>query len=381
MYLLFYMFVVLGILFYIYLIPAHILNKKRDRLIDEMEKSYTKQKFKKCPHCSVLNPLDAVICEFCKKELPAAPQPLHTQAPETETSSHEKPGDKTPQSAHAPAPLPQNRPASSQLEKFPYNRVWPLPNATALISITAIYLLVVFVYGFVAGIYSLGKQGVQQLEEVTREAAKRQAEREASYAPSPPPEETGTQPAQKPMQIASHSTPTPVPSITPLSVSGTDEEQINQLMLYLESADWNVSSQAKKLLVAKGEQAVPSLSGEIDHPDVMVRTHAITALGEIASVRAIPALTGALSHSDPVTVIQAATALGGIHGEGVVEALSHSLKHSDWRVRQAAVLSLANLGDIQALSALFAIQNDPNEAVRNAVKKAVSDLQQPTKKE
>jgi hypothetical protein len=377
MHLVFYIFVVLGILFYIYLIPAYIINKKRDRMIDDMQKAYTKQKFKKCPHCSVLNPLDARVCQFCNKELPAPPEPP-SPAPEAEQVRDLQPAvaatsDKTISPGHPAEKSPQ-----AQLESFPYCRVWPIPNSTALITMTSVFLLVIFIYGFVAGIYSLGKQGVRQLDEVTREAAKRQAQREASYAqPSAPSQPQST----APMQVGTHTTPTPVPTPTPLSVSGTEEEQISRLMLYLESGDWNVASQAKRLLIGKGGKAVPALALEINNPDPMVRTHVITALGEIASAESIPALIGALSQDDPVTAIQAATALGGIPGEGVIAALSNALKHEDWRIRQAAVLSLGNLKDAGALPALLALKDDPNEAVQKAVQKAVSDLQQISKKE
>lgn len=378
MHVVFYIFVVLGALFFIYLIPANIINKKRDRLIDEMEKRYTKQKFKKCPHCSVLNPLEAKVCEFCNKAFPPLPTP--PPIPEGKKILEQKPEPgaapvKSLSTAHT-----ADKTSQSELEKFPYNRVWPMPNTTALITMVSVYVLVVFIYGFIVGIYSLGRQGVKQLEEVSREAAKRQAEREASFAPPSIPSQPQPQTAA-PMKIATHSTPTPVPTTTPLSVSGTEEEQISQLMLYLESSDWNVANQAKKMLIEKGEKAVPALSLEIDNPDTMIRTHVITALGEIASDQAIPALVAALSNEDPVTVIQAATALGRIPGDGVVDALLKILKHQDWRVRQAAVISLGNLEDAKALPSLLSLKDDPNEAVQKAVQKAISDLQQIPKKE
>lgn len=378
MHLVFYIFVVLGILFYIYLIPANIINKKRDRMIEDMEKAYTRQKFKKCPHCSVLNPLDARVCEFCNKELPAPPQP-RSPAPVAEQVPEGKPAvaatrEKTVSHGH-----PAEKSSQDQLESFLFRRIWPVPNTTALISMSAVYILVIFVYSFFMGIYTIGKQGVKQVEEASREAAKRQAERQASYAPPSAP----SQPQSgQPLQVGAHKTPKPVPTPTPLSVSGTQEEQITQLMLYLESSDWNAANQAKKLLIEKGEKAVPALVEEINHPETMVRTHVITALGEIASAESIPALVTALSQDDPVTVIQAATVLGRIPGDGVIDALSKALKHPDWRVRQAAVLSLEKLGDPEALPALLSLQGeDPNETVNEAVKKAVIALQQSLKKE
>ena len=191
---LFYSFVILGLIFYLYLIPAWFLNKKRDKLIDEMEKQYTQKKFVKCPSCAVLNAIQSKTCVFCNKSLPESlpPQPQPAQSPPQPLSgSGEKDIQSQAPDAKIPSPEAQIPPSSpgkkSGLDSFFYRNVWPMPTSTVLISMTSIYLLVIFIYGFAVGIYRLGKEGVKQVQEASLTAAKRHAERNPPFPEPPPP--------------------------------------------------------------------------------------------------------------------------------------------------------------------------------------------------
>ena len=381
---LFYSFVILGLIFYLYLIPAWFLNKKRDKLIDEMEKQYTRKRFLKCPSCGVLNAIQSGTCVFCQKSLPESlpPQPQPAESPpQPLTGSGEKDIQSQAPDAKIPSPEAQIPPSSPGkkpgLDSFFYRNVWPMPTSTVLISMTSVYLLVIFIYGFAVGIYRLGKEGVKQVQEASLTAAKRQEERNAPFPEPPPP-----YPPQSPTAPqAPVRTPTPIPSPSPLVVTGSEEEQIEQLMLYLENKDWNIAAHARKILVTKGKKAALALVKEIDHPDSMMRTHVMTALGEIGEPETAPGLINALDHEDPLTQIQAVTALGHIPAAGVLEALLKALKHPDWRVRHAAIVSLKAQGNPEALPALEPFQADPNERLRSAAKEAVAALASSQKKD
>jgi len=382
---LFYAFVILGLLFHLYLIPAWFLNKKRDRLIDEWEKQYTKKRFLKCPGCGVLNAVQSKTCVFCNKSLPESlpPQPQAAQSPPKPlTGSGEKDLPSPAPDARIPsleAQIPPFSPGKkARLDSFFYKNPWPMPTSTVLISLTSIYLLVIFIYGFAVGIYRLGKEGVKQVQEASQTAAKRHAERNDSLPePPPPPSSPQSSPApQVPVR-----TPTPIPSPSPLVVTGSEDEQIVQLMLYLENKDWNIATQARKILATKGKKAALALVKEIDHPDSMIRTHVITALGELGEPETAPRLILALRHEDFLTVIQATTALGNIRAPGVVDGLVQVLKHPDWRVRHAAIAALKAQGNPRAIQALEPFQSDPNERLRSAAKEAVATLNSSLKKE
>ncbi len=353
---LFAIFVILGGLFYVYLVAVHFINKKREQLIKAMEEAFARKKFVKCPSCSVLNRIGARFCEFCKKPLPAPPEKPSEEIPGVPSvESVEKSADETPEQLvpQPVAPLPSPKP---WIESFPFHRTWPTPSTTALISITSAYVFIIVVFLVFSEIYNVTKEGVIELRDVSKGMAKRRAPIVSSQ-PIPPP------------------TSTPTPSPTPFSVTGTREEQITKLMLLLESEDWNVANEAKKRLIEMGKLAALALAKEINHPDEMMRTHVITALGQMRIPETAPALIGALKHPDPITATQSATALGNIEAQEVVGALIGALKHPDWRVRLGAVEALGKQGDPKALPAILTLREDANERIRQAALKAIAILQ------
>ena len=362
----FYIFVVTGVLFYLYLLFAYLVDKKRDVLILDLEKNFSRSNFKKCPHCGVLNLPYAKMCEFCKRKMPV------DEAGEPGEETPPPPLEPPPE--ESPPPETSTPPKGPDLKKFPYSVAWPLLNPAALISVTGIYLAVILIYGFFAGVYALGKKGVEQIDEISIQAAKQRASRQ-----TPAYETYGQKLLQPPTRTPDRlpvRTPTPMPSPTPFSLAGSLEEQITQLMLHLENEDWNVSRQARKKLVEIGKPAAKELAKEVDHPDPMVRTHVISALGEIGDPVAADALIGLLERDDPVTVILAATALGRIGTKTCVRALEGILDHPDWRIRRAAVLSLAESGDSVSVKALLPLVEDDHEKVREAASKAVEKLKE-----
>ena len=364
----FYIFAVIGLLFFIYVAIGHALNKKRDKLVKDMEADFEKSRFVKCPECGVLNPKSSKTCDYCKKPLPGAVP----KSPEKEKEGAQAP-------AKPAVPMQGKKP---ELDSFFFKNPWPVPNTSALISLISFYVIVIFVYAFGMGVYSLGKRGVEQVDEASKKAAAKMSRREQDMKQRKETSMKFSNSRETPSQTAKSSAPpempvqsaTPIPSPTSIEVTGSPEEQINKLMLFLESENWNVAVQAKEQLVNMGKPAAMALVKEVEHPDAMVRTHVITALGEIAEPETASALIDAADHSDPVTVIQTVTALGNIPAPEVVPHLMKMLDHDDWRVRNAAVLSLKKQNAQQALSSIRKLTNDPNERVSQSASEAVEAL-------
>ncbi|OQB22130.1 MAG: HEAT repeat protein [candidate division BRC1 bacterium ADurb.Bin183] len=345
----FYIFVVAGLLIFLYFIAAVFINKKRDRLIGTMQEEFTREKFRKCPQCGVLNSGKASVCPYCKTELGAQLPPDIAEA----AAVSEKDG-------------------KGPLSQFPYKYLWPLPSSQLLITLISIYLVIIFIYGFFAGVYTLGKKGVEQLNEVTRTASQKAAVRDAESerrAHESAGQKHGT------LSSVSLKTPTPIPTSPPFNLSGSPEEQVAELMIHLESEDWNKSVLAKKALIGMGKVASPALAKEIKHPDQMIRTHVITALAEIADPSSANALMEAVSHDDVVTIVQAVYALRHFKGEKVYSKLKETLNHKDWRVRCAAIAALEKMGDPKVLTEIRSMQKDANERVQEAARKAVATLE------
>jgi len=369
----FYIYLFAGILFFLYVIITHQINKRRDRLISEMQADYTRQKFLKCPHCGVLNAKNATVCQYCNKELPRpvspvapSPLPLEPVPPQKVVQA--------PNTVNKPSVVSQGQ--KGLLNKFPYKYIWPTPKSSFLITIVTVYVLVLLLYGFFAGIYMLGKQGVEQLNEARRQSARSTARREAASSGMNVPSSAGS---QVPSVSAQPSLPvrtlTPIPTPSPLVLTGSKDEQITHLMLILESGNWNRAIQARRALIQMGKPAAIALAKEVNHPDEMMRTHVITALAEIAEPSTASALISALSNQDVVTVIQAVWALRNFKGEEVVNVLRNQLRHKDWRVRMAAIGALEKQSDPTIVAALVEMQNDPNSRVQDAAKNALQRLQ------
>jgi HEAT repeat protein len=397
----FYTFVVLGFIYHIYIVAAYFINRKRDQLIKLEEEKETKQKYNKCPHCGVLNPRSASTCQFCKKNLPAAMQPPES----TNAGQKVSPGSgeenlplECPEQAPPPAVrfLRKNTPAlkkdDTKLDSFLFKNLLPMPNMTAIISFTSFYIMVIFVYSFLISVYTIGKVGVDQLNEVTKRQAEKQYRKRSPgiqkdlrvnisssgnnakniMIKAPPVPEKTLPP------VPVH-TMTPEPSATPLNIHGTENEQITQLMLYLESENWNTALSAKKSIIKKGSPAVPHLIKEITHPDSMIRTHVITALGKIADPDSVPALRAALDHEDPVTVIQVISALSNIKADGVGEAITDMVHSKDWRIRRACAFAYGKIAaDSSRADSFIAIlenlKNDKSSKVRDAAENALKSL-------
>jgi hypothetical protein len=370
---LFYVYVFAGILLFLYLFVAHQINKKRDRLISEMQADYTRQKFLKCPHCGVLNAKDATVCQYCNEELHRPVAPIAPSPPQMEPAPPQT-VMQAPKPVIQPSAAPQGQ--KGLLNKFPYKYIWPTPKMSFLITIITVYILVLLLYGFFAGIYMLGKKGVEELNQARRQSAGRIARREAASSGMNVPYSTGS---QAPSVSAPPSLPvrtlTPIPTPSPLVLTGSMDEQITHLMLILESGNWNRAIQARRALIQMGKSAAIALAKEVNHPDEMMRTHVITALSEIAEPSTASALVSALSNQDIVTVIQAVWALRNFKDEEVVNVLRNQLRHKDWRVRMAAIGSLEKQSNPSIVAALVEMQNDPNSRVQDAAKNALQRLQ------
>lgn len=102
----------------------------------------------------------------------------------------------------------------------------------------------------------------------------------------------------------------------------------------------------------------------------LVRNRAAIALGALRDARAIPALEAALNDENASVRAQATQAFGQIGGERVTLILGEILlQDTDTRQRVAAAIGLQKLGTELARSFLDAAVEDPDEQVRNAVRR------------
>ncbi len=395
----FYSVVILGLLFFVFVIFCAVVNKKRRVLLKEQEQEHTRGKFAKCPGCGVLNHRNATKCSFCSAPLTPPPSPPPSSAvPDQTPPAVESGQDMPPRSSLPVLPVParpapsgaassvvSSGPADELLKKFPWKYAWPEPSAYTLITVGFLYVAVIVIYGVAVGIYQMGKAGVEQLNEVTRDKASRTISPWDPGDRTQPSAQPGVEPVAVPpgaRQVAPaapaapipHGTPTPIPSSTPIALSGEPEEQVRQLLLYLESNNWNLARQAREQIVQAGPVAVPLLIQEITHPDQWVRSHVMTALGRLADPRAVPALVNILRGADIVAAVQAASALGGIRDADSRGALISVLSSPDERLRHAAVDALGRQGMPESVAPVQALQSDPVERVRAAVNTALIRL-------
>ncbi len=166
----------------------------------------------------------------------------------------------------------------------------------------------------------------------------------------------------------------------------------------LKDPDWKIRDLAVQALGRYRDHAsesVPLLIEALKDPDYRVRSHAANSLGEIgpAAAEAVPALIAAWrlslgQESDPwrnqLDVWHfACWSVPGI-GKGApeaVEMLVQALGDKDPRIRANAACSLGLLGwgteeTKKAIPALEALQNDPDESVRECARTAIQAIRE-----
>jgi HEAT repeat protein len=136
---------------------------------------------------------------------------------------------------------------------------------------------------------------------------------------------------------------------------------------------------ASRILSRIGEPAVPSLSAAVARDDIRCRwaLHSLALIGGRAK-RAIPAVKHALEHSSGHTLVAAGWAYWKItaHPTAAITAHCRALQDPSPTVRVSAARRLGQMGAFAkpALAALNARIDDPDGAVRSAVRRTVEAI-------
>ncbi len=127
-----------------------------------------------------------------------------------------------------------------------------------------------------------------------------------------------------------------------------------------------------EILLALGELGDPSAYDfvqELLDPDqdatTMIERYAIDTLGRLGDRRAIPVIIRQLDASDAMTRAYAVSALKNFSGPEIDEAIVAALRDDFWRVRIAALQTVAERSITTAVPAvIYKMRRDPEEKVR-----------------
>ena len=105
-----------------------------------------------------------------------------------------------------------------------------------------------------------------------------------------------------------------------------------------------------------------------------LRRAAIHAMGRSCDCRWMPILIHELRSHDLSMRYEAALACGALGDANVVPHLKPLFQTDDFEVQTAAINALGEIGGPQARSLLAAIQDDPSQAIREAVREAIREI-------
>jgi len=128
-----------------------------------------------------------------------------------------------------------------------------------------------------------------------------------------------------------------------------------------------------------GKPAVKPLIADLKDNDVVVRSHAAQALGELRDPSAVEQLIAALNDEDPLIQRQAIKALRKIHDPRAVGPMISVLndRNRESYVRMSAAETLGRLGDPEGVEPLVAALNARHWNVRSHAAKALGTLKDP----
>ncbi|MBI4605805.1 MAG: HEAT repeat domain-containing protein, partial [Planctomycetes bacterium] len=142
---------------------------------------------------------------------------------------------------------------------------------------------------------------------------------------------------------------------------GMDRRSIEELARLLEHPDQRVRQEAQFALVARGEAALPALSGAARRGPRLARLHAVWGLGQVArravsaEVRgaAAEAIVGSLRSDDAEARAQAAKTLAEAPTPDALERLLPLLTDPSPRARFFAAMAVGKLGRTEAVPAVL----------------------------
>ena len=154
-----------------------------------------------------------------------------------------------------------------------------------------------------------------------------------------------------------------------------DPDLIETLIQAMANGDPVMRFRAGRALVRMGSPAVEELARLLqEHPNEDVRRSSAEALVQIGDARAAPILIAAL-HDDNNLVRKAATeALGKLKDSRAVAPLCETLEADNWFVAGGAADALAQIGDEQAISPLLKALGDDRREVRRRATRALQSF-------
>ena len=119
---------------------------------------------------------------------------------------------------------------------------------------------------------------------------------------------------------------------------------------------------------------VKALTNALKHENILIRSKAVMALGNIKDSLSVEPLIAALRDIDPDVRSKAAVALGKIGGARAMDALCVVLKDEDSYVREAAAEALGKIGDARAVDPLVVALRDKDPDVRKGAAEALGEI-------
>ncbi|CAN1211325.1 HEAT repeat-containing protein [Tumidithrix helvetica PCC 7403] len=150
-------------------------------------------------------------------------------------------------------------------------------------------------------------------------------------------------------------------------------EAISALVQMLQHPSVHVQAAAAKALHKGNLPAVSPLVDVLKHGDDLVKIQAAHSLGQISSPLAVPALIDALSSSTQSLRFEAAWALGQIRSPLAATPLAMRLTDSDISVQSQAVQALKNLGH-PAIAAIAEMLNNPASHTRSVAARTLGQM-------
>lgn len=159
------------------------------------------------------------------------------------------------------------------------------------------------------------------------------------------------------------------------ALTAIGEPSVPVLGLCLSDPQPGVQEAASSVLaVIADERVLVPLITALGNQDWIVRMHAAKALGRIKDARAIEPLVPLLQDKVKAVREEVSIALAAI-GDAALPCLLDALKHPEWLVRLHAVEALAKSRSADAVEPLlWALFNDPDQAIREDVVRALGDL-------
>jgi HEAT repeat protein/RNA polymerase subunit RPABC4/transcription elongation factor Spt4 len=349
--LLYYVFVALGICFYVYIIVNLILRRIPLQEKPGEQEEIKPSAYRNCPYCGVLIRSDAAGCDYCGIAFGEEPVYRCVRCKKIYPEKH----DRCP-ACGAPVwqldGIPMREKPKVKEEPAPV-RGLPLPKVSVILGTTALYAVVIIAVSFFSTVYQLGTEDVRTLHE-----------RKPDY------------PGMRQLEQLAKETPPPVQGV-PQEVGRTQKAAVNkgavqqpptrdrasQLLAELQASQFAQEPRIRAAIVELGDAAMPALQNALSSKESRMRQFAIPLLSGLHATQAVPALIQNVSHPDAAVRMSAIEALAKLGKTPAITALIKILGDSDVGVRRSAARALGELRAREAIPGLMMALNDSDSKV------------------